>query len=88
MKSVSGWFSCRCACYLASGKPVVTQETGWSNFIPQGNGLFAFNDLEESINAMEQIFSDYVKHAKDPKAIANTYFDSSKVLNNLLSNIN
>ena len=60
----SGWFSERDACYLASGKPVVAQDTGFSNVLPIGEGLFAFTTVEEAVAAVEAINADYPRHAK------------------------
>jgi hypothetical protein len=76
----SGWFSERSACYLAAGKPVVTQETGFSKSLPTGLGLFAFRTLEEILPAIEAINSDYQKHSLAAKEIAAEYFDAKKVL--------
>ncbi len=51
----SGWFSERSACYLASGRPVVVQDTGFSQFLPVGAGLHAFNNQDEAVEAIRQI---------------------------------
>jgi hypothetical protein len=87
VKSKSGWFSCRSACYLASGKPVITQDTGWTNFIPSGKGLFAFSDINEIKDAAKQIRSDLKLHSEGALEIANDFFDSNKVLTDLLSKL-
>ena len=87
VKANSGWFSCRSACYLASGRPVVTQDTGWSRFIPSGDGLFAFHDMESAIDAVQQVVSRLEHHSKTAREIAADYFDSEKVLNSLLNKI-
>ncbi len=87
IKSNSGWFSGRSACYLAAGKPVITQDTKWSRYIPAGEGLFACNDLASADNAVKEIAFDYTRHCKAAKEIAKEYFDSSKVLNDMLSHI-
>jgi hypothetical protein len=81
----SGWFSERSACYLAAGKPVVTQETGFSKSLPTGLGLHAFRTLEDIPAAIEAINSDYQKHAQAAKEIAVEYFDAEKVLRQVLS---
>jgi hypothetical protein len=83
----SGWFSERDACYLASGKPVVAQDTGFSKFIPTGKGLFAFNTMEESIDAIEKINCDYAMHCKAAREIAEEYFESKKVASHLLEDL-
>jgi hypothetical protein len=79
----SGWFSDRSACYLAAGKPVITQETGFSKFIPVGAGLFAFRTMEDILAAVDAINSDYRKHSQAARAIAAEYFDADKVLHQL-----
>jgi hypothetical protein len=81
----SGWFSERSACYLAAGKPVVTQETGFSKFLPTGLGLHAFHTLEDIPPAIEAINSDYQKHSQAAKDIAAAYFDAEKVLRQVMS---
>jgi hypothetical protein len=87
IKSNSGWFSGRSACYLASGKPVITQDTKWTKYIPAGEGLFACNDLHSAVEAVRQITTDYSKHSRQAKAIAQEYFDSDKILGDILSKI-
>jgi hypothetical protein len=80
----SGWFSDRSVCYLAAGKPVVTQETGFSKFIPVGQGLFAFSTMEEVVTALETINSAYERHAHAARELAAEYFAADKVLRKLL----
>ena len=84
VKSNSGWFSCRSACYLAAGKPVITQDTQWSKYIPSGNGLFAFTDVPSAIEALYEVKANIAKHSKAAREIATAYFDSNKILNELL----
>lgn len=81
----SGWFSDRAATYLAAGRPVVTQETGFSNVLPVGRGLFGFTTLEEAAEAVRQINSDYALHSKAASAIACECFNSDIVLGKLLA---
>jgi hypothetical protein len=76
----SGWFSDRSACYLAAGRPVVTQDTGFGKFFPTGEGLFAFNTMEDILAAFEAINSDYEKHSRAARAIAEEYFKVETVL--------
>ena len=76
----SGWFSCRTACYLAAGRPCVVEETGWSKFIPSGNGLFAFSTMAETIDALNSIAADPVRHRAAAYEIAREYFAPDKVL--------
>ena len=80
----SGWFSERSACYLAAGKPVVTQETGFSKSISTGLGLCAFQKLEDIPPALEAINSDYPRHSRAAKEIAAEYFDAEKVLRQVM----
>jgi hypothetical protein len=88
VKSRSGWFSCRSACYLAAGKPVVTQETQWSKYIPSGEGLFAFSDMETAVDAIRSINDNPAFHSAKAKALAHEYFDSRQVLTNMLQLLN
>jgi GT2 family glycosyltransferase len=83
----SGWFSDRSATYLAAGRPVVTQETGFSNSLPTGEGLFAFSTMDEILAAVEAINSDYERHSAAARVIAEEYFDARKVLTRLLSEV-
>jgi hypothetical protein len=83
----SGWFSDRTVCYLASGKPVLVQDTGFSRNYPVGEGLVAFRTLDEAIAGVERIAGDYVRHSKAARALAETYFDSDKVLGRLLDEV-
>jgi hypothetical protein len=76
----SGWFSERSACYLAAGRPVITQDTGFGKFIPTGEGLFAFNAIDEIVAAFEAIRSDYEKHSRAARAIAEECFKAERVL--------
>ena len=83
----SGWFSERDACYLASGKPVVAQDTGFSNVLPTGDGLFAFATLDEARAAIEEINCDYARHCRAAREIAEEYFDGRKVIARLLDSV-
>ncbi len=87
VKAKTGWFSCRSACYLAAGRPVITQETGWSKYIPAGNGLFAFNDEKSAIEAIRRVAADVKFHSRRARELAEEFFDSRKVLNSLLEQI-
>jgi glycosyltransferase involved in cell wall biosynthesis len=80
----SGWFSERDACYLASGKPVVAQDTGFSNVLPTGAGLFSFSDLEAARAAVEEINADYRRHAQAAREVAHEFFEGSRVAHRLL----
>ena len=83
----SGWFSDRSASYLACGRPVVTQETGFSNILPTGAGLFGFRTLDEIEDAIGRINADYVRHSKAAQSIARELFDYRVVLGALLDHI-
>jgi hypothetical protein len=80
----SGWFSDRSACYLAAGKPVVTQDTGFGNVLPTGQGLFAFRTEDEALGAMEEIERDYAGQASAAYEIAREHFAAEMVLGRLL----
>ena len=73
-----GWFSDRSLCYLASGRPVVAQETGFSRFLPTGAGLLAFRTLDEAAEAVRCIRSDYARHARAARGLAEEHFESSR----------
>jgi len=80
----SGWFSDRSATYLAAGRPVVTQDTGFGEHLPTGEGLFAVSDVEEAAEAVERVNADYERHARAAEEIAREHFDSDRVLRDLL----
>ena len=82
--SNSGWFSDRSAVYLACGKPVVVQDTGFSAMIPTGEGLFGFKSLQDLFAVFEMIRSDYFWHCSRAQSICSEFFDHRKVLGNLL----
>ncbi len=83
----SGWFSERDTCYLASGKPVIAQDTGFGAVLPTGKGLFAFTNMEEVLAAIEAINSDYAGHCKAAREIAAEYFEAGKVAGRLMKDI-
>ncbi len=83
----SGWFSDRGATYLAAGRPVITQETGFSNILPTGQGLFAFSTREEIIQALEIINADYESHRRAALDLARDYFSHDVVLKRLLADV-
>jgi hypothetical protein len=88
VKSNSGWFSCRSACYLAAGKPVVAEDTSWSKYISAGEGLFAFSSVDSAVDSIAKVKSDYTFHSKRASEIAREYFDHKIVLEKLLSVLN
>ena len=81
----SGWFSDRSAAYLAAGRPVITQDTGFGNALPTGEGLFAYSDFEGIEEALGRIGSDYAAHSRASTQIAREYFSHEIVLGGLLS---
>lgn len=83
----SGWFSERSACYLAAGRPVITQNTGFGRTLPTGEGLFAFDTLDEIVAAFEAVEADYKHHSRAARRIAEEYFDAEKVLARLLKDL-
>jgi hypothetical protein len=83
----SGWFSERSACYLAAGRPVVTQDTGFGTVLPTGEGLFAFHTMDDVLAAFDAIESDYARHSRAARAIAEEYFRAETVLARLLADL-
>ena len=83
----SGWFSERSACYLAAGRPVITQDTGFGNVLPTGTGLFAFNTMDDIISAVDAINSNYEKHCKAALDIAEEYFKAEIVMKKVLNDL-
>ena len=80
----AGWFSCRSACYLAAGKPVVVQDTGFPAVIPTGNGLFAFRTPDQAVAALEAIEADRPHHVAAARDLARAYFAHDLVLPQLI----
>ena len=87
VESRCGWFSDRSACYLASGRPVVAQDTGFPRHLPTGEGLLAFGTAEEAATAIDAISADYDRHARAARALAEDLLDSRLVLPRLLERI-
>jgi hypothetical protein len=84
VKTRSGWFSDRTANYLAMGKPAIVQDTGFSENLPCGEGLFAFRSADDVLAAIETIAKDYARHCRAARKIAEDYFDARKTLGALL----
>jgi hypothetical protein len=84
MRSQNAWISDRTLCYLASGKPAVVQHTGPSAFLPNGHGLFRFTTIEDAIEAMAIVNSNYRRHCLAAREVAETHFDATKNLQALL----
>jgi GT2 family glycosyltransferase len=83
----SGWFSDRAATYLAAGRPVITQETGFSNILPTGKGLFAFSTMDEILVAVESINGNYERQRRAASTIAREYFSHEVVLGRMLNDL-
>jgi hypothetical protein len=81
----SGWFSDRAACYLAAGRPVVTQDTGFGRCLPTGKGLYAVRTLDDTADAVAGIAAEYEANARAAREIAQQHFDAAKVLAGLVS---
>jgi hypothetical protein len=82
--SRSGWFSDRSACYLAAGRPVVAQDTGFPDHLPTGAGLLAFDGVEGAVDAIAAVAADYDRHRRAARAVACEHLDSDRVLGRLV----
>jgi len=81
----TGWFSDRSACYLAAGRPVVTQESGFSQVLPTGRGLFAWQTMDDILAAVDAIETDHAAHCRAAQEIAAEYFAAEKVVGRLMA---
>jgi hypothetical protein len=82
--SRSGWLSERSLCYLASGRPVLAQDTGLEELYPTGEGLVTYTTLDEAVAGVESIRAEPAAHAAAARALAEEHFDSDRVLGRLL----
>jgi hypothetical protein len=87
VRTRSGWFSDRSVCYLAAGRPVVVQETGFSRHVPTGEGLLAFDDEDGALAALETVAAEPERHAAAARELAADVFAAEKVLGDLLTRI-
>ena len=85
MRFQNGWVSDRTLCYLASGKPVVVQNTGQNAYLPNGEGMFRFSTPAEAARAFQEINRDYQKHSRAARQIVETFFDAKQVVKEILS---
>jgi hypothetical protein len=85
--SRSAWFSDRSACYLASGRPVIAQETGFSEFLPVGEGLLTFSSVEEAAAAIDEVKRDWGRHSRAARVLAAEHLDSDRVLGRLIDRL-
>jgi hypothetical protein len=82
--SRSGWFSDRSACYLASGRPVIAQDTGFADALPVGEGLLAFSDVDEAVDGIGRVVADYDAHRRAARCIAETHLEAGAVVRRML----
>ena len=87
VKSQCGWFSDRSAAYLASGRPVIAQDTGFGCTLPTGEGLFACRHIDDVLASIDAMNSDYRRQSQAARDIAVEYLDSTVVLSRLLARI-
>ena len=80
----TGWFSDRSACYLAAGRPVIIQETGFTKIYGGKAGLLSFRSLSEIVDAVKVINADYAKHSRAARALAREFFEAENVLKSIL----
>jgi hypothetical protein len=85
MRFRNAWVSDRSLCYLASGKPVVVQDTGRSTFLPNGLGMFRFSTLDEIVDAVAAIDADYEKHCRAARELAEAHFEGKAILEGVLN---
>ena len=85
MEFQNAWVSDRTLCYLASGKPVVVQDTGPSSYLVNGEGMFRFSSVDEAAAALDTITCDYERHCRAARDLAETHFDSKRVLEGVLN---
>lgn len=86
-RSRGGWFSDRSACFLASGRPVLALDTGFSEVLPVGRGLLAFHSVESAVEGAQAILDDYDEHARVARELAEEWFDSDRVLWDLVAEV-
>jgi len=82
-----GWFSDRSACYLASGRPVVAEDTGLVGLYPLGDGLLTFNTVEEAAEAVASVSASYARHSRAARELAESELDSNRVLGALVESV-
>lgn len=81
----TGWFSDRSACYLASGQPVLMEDTGISSVLPCGTGLLTFGNIDEAASCVEAINANYAKHSVAAREFAEAHLNSTVCLNRMIS---
>jgi hypothetical protein len=83
----SGWFSDRTVRYLASGRPVVVQDTGFTRNLPVGEGLLAFDDAAGAADAVRDVLEDYPRHAAAARRVAEEHFGPHRVIGDLFGKV-
>jgi hypothetical protein len=83
----TGWSSDRSVCYLAAGRPVITQETGFGVSLPYGEGLFGFETMDDILTAVDAIRSDYPKQCRKAREIAEEFLDARKVVGKMMEEV-
>src|SRR5207249_9018884 len=78
--SRSGWFSDRATCFLASGRPVLHHDTGFTDWLATGEGVLAFSSPDEVIDGLERLEADYERHARAARRIATEHFEAASVI--------
>jgi glycosyltransferase involved in cell wall biosynthesis len=81
----TGWFSDRSATYLAAGRPVITQDTGFGSHLPTGNGLFAFTSVDDAAEAVRAVVADPDRHSSGAREVARAHFSAQTVLAELVT---
>jgi hypothetical protein len=79
-----GWFSDRSLCYLASGRPVLHQDTGFTDWLQTGEGVFAFSDVDTAVAALDELDRDYGRHVRAAHGIAHEFFEARMVIGRML----
>lgn len=82
--SRSGWFSDRSTCYLASGRPVLHQDTGYRDWLDVDFGVLPFSDMESLLRALERLDADYERHAAGARKVAEEHFEARTVIGEML----
>ena len=85
MKFQNGWVSDRTLCYMASGKPVVVQDTGPSSILPNGLGMFRFSSMEQAAEALQAVNTDYARHCRAARELTEAYFDAKTIARRILT---
>jgi hypothetical protein len=84
----TGWFSDRSAAYLAAGRPVILQDTGFSEHLPCGKGLMAVQSADEAAEAIREVESDWETHSRSARRIAEEHLDAGVILSRFLKDLN